>query len=144
MQRQETYLPIGSLSLTKEQSDLIKSSFERSLDSLSLFRAVPVSAEDAYVPLHGVPGLAGIVVHYGAVADEAQRGGEVIAALPEEAAAVAAADANKVFATNAKHAVSPQSVSPQSVPPQSVSPQKDGNRIIPSAAVTPKRRGAED
>jgi hypothetical protein len=89
MQTQEMYLPIGSISLTKEQSDQVKSSFDKELDSLPLFRVVPYSSADTYVQVVGVPGLVGIVAHYGPLTEEIRRGGEVIASLPANAASSA-------------------------------------------------------
>ena len=85
MAASELFFPVGSLDLSKEQSAEIKSAFGQEIDAIPLYRVVPESSGDRYVPLQGVPGLPGILVHY---RDEgsAQGGGKIIASVMSEMA----------------------------------------------------------
>lgn len=81
---QEMFFPMGSLSLTKEQSDQVHSALGKTVNSIPLFRVTAVVPEDRYVHIFGMPDLAGIVVHYGPQPSQEQRGGQVIASVLDE------------------------------------------------------------
>ncbi|SIT49041.1 Hypothethical protein [Paraburkholderia ribeironis] len=99
MESSELFFQLGRLSLTKEQSSQIESALGKSVESVPLFRVVAVSAEDRYVPLAGIPGVAGVIVHYGQQ-PEKKEGGQVIASLLDEMAMES--DVSPIFAAHTK------------------------------------------
>lgn len=100
MKPSELFFPIGWLPLSKEQSSQIKSELGKEVDAVPLYNVVAIGGADRYLPLPGVPGLAGIVVHYGSGQDSAAPGGQVIASLLDEMAREA--DRGQVFAAHTK------------------------------------------
>lgn len=98
MAASELFFPVGSLGLSKEQSAKIKTAFGHEVDSVPLYRVVPVSSDDRYVPLADVPGLPGILVHYGDAA--ASAGANIIASVISDMAR--GTDDSAVFAAHTK------------------------------------------
>ncbi|MFJ2993217.1 hypothetical protein [Pandoraea sp. NPDC087047] len=98
MAASELFFPVGSLGLSKEQSAKIKTAFGHEVDSVPLYRVVPMSSEDRYVPLTDVPGLPGILVHYGD--PKAPDGANIIASVMSEMAR--GTDESAVFAAHTK------------------------------------------
>lgn len=100
MESSELFFQIGRLSLTKEQSSQIESALGKSVQSIPLFHVVAVSAEDRYVPLAGIPGIAGLIVHYGQQQEKPKEGEQIIASLLDEMAGES--DVNPIFAAHTK------------------------------------------
>ncbi|AXV84034.1 hypothetical protein [Ralstonia solanacearum] len=86
MEPSELFFLVGRLELSEEQSAQIESELGKRIDSIPIYRVVAVSSTDQYLPVVGVPGIAGMIVHYGAQPEEAQRGGLLIASVLEEMA----------------------------------------------------------
>jgi hypothetical protein len=97
MKTSEIFLQIGWLPLNKEQSAQISAEFGKNIDAVPLYNVVAIGAADRYLPVSGVPGLAGIVIHYGSAAEP---GSQVIASVLEEMARDA--DEGRVFAAHTK------------------------------------------
>ncbi|MDR3399194.1 MAG: hypothetical protein P4M06_16740 [Pandoraea sp.] len=103
MAASELFFPVGSLGLSKEQSAKIKTAFGHEVDSVPLYRVVPVSSGDRFVPLADVPGLPGILVHYGDANQgdaAALTGANIIASVISEMKR--GADDSAVFAAHTK------------------------------------------
>ncbi|MDM5180396.1 hypothetical protein PO883_24750 [Massilia sp. DJPM01] len=77
------FFPAGWLALSSEQSAHIKSVLGKDVSAVPVYNVVSLGANNAYVPLNAVPGLACLVVHDMAhAAPQAQ--GEQPRALPGE------------------------------------------------------------
>ncbi|VVE10634.1 hypothetical protein [Pandoraea terrigena] len=98
MAASELFFPVGSLDLSDAQSAEIKSAFGHDMAAVPLYRVVPVSSGDRYVPLQGVPGLPGILVHY--QDEDPVQGGKIIASVMAEMAR--GPDDSSVFAAHTK------------------------------------------
>ncbi len=81
MKAKELFLPMGWLSLSKEQSDKIKAELGKDVDKVPIYSVASVSDEDRYVAINGVPGLSGVIVHYGPQAEVEEPGRNLIAAV---------------------------------------------------------------
>lgn len=81
MKAKELFLPMGWLNLSKEQSDKIKAELGKDIDKVPIYSVASVSEEDRYVAINGVPGLAGVIVHYGEQAEVEEPGSNLIAAV---------------------------------------------------------------
>ncbi|GAB3628698.1 hypothetical protein PTE30175_00738 [Pandoraea terrae] len=86
MESSEFFLPVGSIELSKEQSAAIKAALGQDVNAVPIYRVVPMSSENHFLPLSGVPGLSGIVVHYGAGPSQEPAGAQVIASVIAEMA----------------------------------------------------------
>ncbi|CUI09504.1 hypothetical protein [Massilia antarctica] len=81
MNTSELFFPAGWLALTSEQSAHVKSVLGKDVTVIPVYNVVPLGANNAYMPLTAVPGLACLVVHELAHA-AAHAQGEQTRALP--------------------------------------------------------------
>jgi hypothetical protein len=84
MKAKELFLPIGWLDLSKEQAEKIKSELGKDIDKVPVYSVSSVSDSDCYVAINGVPGLSGVIVHYGPQAEVEEPGSNLIAAVLDD------------------------------------------------------------
>jgi hypothetical protein len=101
MKKNELYIPVGWLSLTKDQSEQLESAGKKAISQLPIYSVVALAPEDQVLPVYGIPGLEAVILHYEKriQSEKAIVGQNVIAALLKE---VDAGGAQRPFVAHTK------------------------------------------